>query len=135
MLFKPRHIELIREGEKTETRREWSEDYHPPRIGKVVIAQYARDDLEGSPIFMSDDEADCYIRILDIYQQALGMMSDVNAQREGDYQDVDDFREGYESVYGDGAWDPAKVVHVVRFEYVGRERPYPQASLEQWGGR
>jgi len=33
-----------------------------------------------------------------------------------------DFREGYETVYGDGSWDPARVVTVVEFTYVSEER-------------
>jgi len=73
-------------------------------------------------MFMSDEDADCYIRILDVYDQPLGDMTDEDARREGDYEDLAEFRDGYEAVYGDGAWDPEKIVTVVEFEYGGRTR-------------
>lgn len=114
MLFKDYHLPMIRSGSKTVTRREWAENYNQPNEGTVHIAS--------DEMFKSDDEADCYIRILEVYDQPLGDMTDEDARREGDYEDMDDFREGYERVYGDGAWDPEKVVTVVEFEYVGTER-------------
>lgn len=114
MLFKDYHLPMIRSGSKTVTRREWSENYNHPNEGTVHIAS--------DEMFTSDDGADCYIRILAVYDQPLGDMTDEDAQREGDYEDMEDFRDGYERVYGDGAWDPEKVVTVVEFEYVGRER-------------
>jgi len=115
MLFKDYHIPQIRRGEKTVTRREWADNYNPPTVGSVVIAS--------ANLFTSDEEADCYIRILDIYDQPLGEMNDEDAQKEGDYGDLEEFREGYEKVYGGGAWDPKKTASVVEFEYVGEERP------------
>lgn len=115
MLFKDYHLPQIRSGSKTVTRREWSENYARPNVGSVQIAS--------DELFTSDEEADCYIRILDLYDQPLGEMDDADARAEGDYDCLAEFREGYEDVYGDGAWDPEKVVTVVEFEYVGRERP------------
>lgn len=115
MLFKDYHIPMIRSGSKTETRREWADGYGRPNEGSVHIAS--------TEMFCSDEEADCYIRILDVYDQPLGEMSNEAAQSEGDYEDLEDFRAGYEKVYGEGSWDPEKVVAVVEFEYVGRERP------------
>ncbi|PSP80146.1 ASCH domain-containing protein [Halobacteriales archaeon QS_1_68_20] len=122
MLFKEYHIPLIRSGSKTVTRREWDENYSGPNVGTVVAATTA--------LFTSDEEADCYIRVLDTYEESLGEMTDEDAQKEGDYEDLEDFREGYERVYGEGAWDPEKVVTVVEFEYVGRERPTNQTTLK-----
>lgn len=115
MLFKDYHILQIRSGSKTVTRREWSENYNPPTVGSVQIAS--------DEMFTSEEDADCYIRILDIYDQPLGEMTDEDAQKEGDYETMDEFREGYEKVYGQGSWDDEKVVDVVEFEYIGRERP------------
>lgn len=115
MLFKDYHIPMIRSGSKTVTRREWSENYARPNEGSVQIAS--------DEMFTSDEEADCYIRILDVYEQPLGEMTDEDAQKEGDYEDLEEFRDGYADVYGDDAWDPEKEVWVVEFEYVGRERP------------
>lgn len=114
MLFKDYHMPMIRNGSKTVTRREWSENYHGPSVGSVVAAT--------TELFVTDEEADCYIQILERYRQPLGEMGDGDAQDEGDYADLAEFREGYEQVYGEGAWDPEKVVDVVEFEYVGEER-------------
>ena len=127
MLFKDYHIPMIREGEKTVTRREWAQNYAGPSIGTVVAAT--------TEMFVPDDEADCYIEITNRYPQPLGAMTDKDAQKEGDYNDLDEFREGYEQVYGEGSWDPEKVVEVVEFEYVGRTRPTEQETLVTDGGR
>ncbi|MFW5938673.1 MAG: hypothetical protein ACOCSN_07000, partial [Halanaeroarchaeum sp.] len=55
---------------------------------------------------------------------------------EPENEDLDEFRDGYEKVYGADAWDPEKEVAVVEFEYVGRERPdrTEQTSLSPDGG-
>ena len=127
MLFKDYHIPMIRSGSKTVTRREWAENYNRPRV------QIASDEM-----FTSDEDADCYIRILDVHDQPLGEMDDEDAQKEGDYETLAEFRHGYEQVYGDGSWNPEKVVTVVEFEYVGRTRPgndgTEQAKLVTDGG-
>lgn len=115
MLFKDYHLPMIRADSKTVTRREWDDDYNPPTVGSVQIAS--------TEMFTSDEDADCYIRILDVFDQPLGEMTDEDARDEGDYESLDEFRDGYERVYGDGAWDDDKVVTVVEFEYVGRSRP------------
>lgn len=114
MLFKPYHIEQIRDGRKTATRREWSEDYNAPNVGSVIPAT--------TKLFVPDNETDCYIRIVDHHRERLGDLTDADAQKEGDYETVAEFREGYRRVYGYGAWDPDKTVDVVEFEYVGRSR-------------
>lgn len=113
MLFKDYHISQIRNGEKTVTRREWEARQVKP--GGVYIAS--------TEMFTSHEEADCYIEVLDVYQQPLGEMDDVDARAEGEYEDLEDFRAGYEKVYGEGSWDPEKVVWVVKFVYAGRELP------------
>jgi len=119
--FKNYHIPMIRTGSKTETRREWERRQVVP--GNVYMATSPSMNPDVPPIFIGHDDCDCYIRVLDVYQQPLGDMTDADARAEGDYEDLEDFREGYERVYGEGAWDPEKVVWVVEFEYVGRSRP------------
>lgn len=120
MLFKDYHIPMIRSGSKTVTRREWDDNYAGPNVGTVVAATTA--------LFTPDAEADCFIRITDRYEQALGEMTDADAQAEGDYEDLDEFRAAYAEVYGDGAYDAEKEVTVVEFEYVGRERPEAETA-------
>lgn len=114
MLFKPYHIPMIRSGSKTVTRREWDDNYNGPKPGGIYAAK--------TELFQPNDECDCWIWIKDRYKQPLGTMTDISAQREGDYETLEEFIEGYERVYGDGAWDPGKVVDVVVFEYVGRSK-------------
>jgi len=89
MLFKDWHISKIRSGSKTVTRREWERRQAVP--GNVYIAS--------TEMFTSHKEADCYIRATDVYEQPLGEMSDEDAQAEDDYEDLEDFRDGYERVY------------------------------------
>lgn len=116
---------MIRNGEKTVTRREWSKNYARPNAGSIQIAS--------TEMFTKDEDADCYIRIRDVYDQPLAAMTDEDAQQEGDYETLEEFRDGYEDVYGEGAWEPAKIVAVVEFEYVGRERPREQTELRTDG--
>lgn len=123
MLFKPRHIDAIREGEKTVTRRVWADNYPRPNVGSVLIAAYDRDDLDKSPMFTTAEEADCFIRVLEVRQERLGEMTDEDARAEGDYDDLDAFREGWEEINGEGSWKPEQIVDVIEFEYVGREQP------------
>lgn len=121
MLFKDYHIEMIRSGSKTVTRREWKDNYHGPNVGTVVAAK--------TGLLKPDDECDCFIRITGKREEPLGETTDESARREGDYDGLEDFRDGYAEVYGEDAWDPGKVVTVVEFEYVGQERPDQQATL------
>lgn len=120
MLFQPHHIEEIRTGEKTVTRRVWHENYARPNVGTVQMAV--------TNMFTTDADCDCYIRITDIRQEPLGAMTDADARKEGDYETVDEFREGWEAINGEGSWDPEQVVDVVDFEYAGRERPGGEAG-------
>jgi hypothetical protein len=115
VLFKDYHIGQIRAGEKTVTRREWKENYNPPNVGTVVAAK--------TEMLKPDAECDCFIRITGKRRERLGDITPESARREGDYDGIEEFRAGYEAVYGDDAWDDDKVVTVVEFEYVGRSRP------------
>jgi uncharacterized protein YhfF len=117
MLFKEYHIEMIRSGEKTVTRREWKANYDGPRVGTVVAAK--------TDLMRPNSECDCFIRITDKRTEPLGEITLASVRREGEYERIDEFREAYEDVYGDGAWNPDKPVTVVEFEYVGREMPEP----------
>lgn len=112
MLFKPRHIPLIREGTKTATRRDWAEGYYRPSPGDVRMAV--------TEMFTPDEACDCYIRVTDHYREPLGALDEADARKEGGYT-VADFREAWVDI--NGAWDPEMTVDVVEFEYVGRERP------------
>jgi hypothetical protein len=108
MLFQDDHIRQIRAGEKTATRRAWE----TPQVkeGGVYIAS--------TEMFCSHEEADCYIRVTDVYKQRLRDMTAEDADKEGGYS-YDEFIEVWRDINGD--WRPDKEVTVVEFEYVGRE--------------
>jgi uncharacterized protein YhfF len=115
MLFKEYHIPMIRSGSKTVTRREWDDNYAGPNVGTVVAAK--------TDLLKPDDKCDCFIQITGKRKEPLGEITEESAQREGDYDDIADFRDGYEDVYGPDSWNPGKVVNVIQFEYVGEQRP------------
>jgi len=110
MLFQQEHIEQIRSGEKTATRRKWATPQATE--GGVYIAS--------TEMFTSHDEADCYIRATDVYKQLLGDMTAEDADMEGGYS-YDEFVDVWREI--NGCWDPGQEVTVVEFEYAGRERP------------
>lgn len=112
LLFQPEHIEAVREGQKTATRRDWSDNYARPSPGDVRMAV--------TEMFTSDEECTCYIRVTDVYQEALSAMTAADAEKEGDY-DMESFREAWVEINDE--WNPDLVVDVVEFEYIGRERP------------
>jgi hypothetical protein len=116
-LFKPRHIDAIRDGTKTATRRDWADNHPRPSEDDIRMAV--------TEMFTSDEECDCYIRVTDVYQEPLGEMNHEDARKEGGY-DMAGFREAWKQINGD--WDPELVVDVVEFEYVGRERPAESAA-------
>lgn len=120
MLFKEYHIPMIRSGSKTVTRREWDENYHGPNVGTIVAAK--------TDLLKPDEKCDCFIRITGKREEYLGDITEASARREGDYDGVEDFRDGYEEVYGEGSWDDDKQVTVVEFEYVGETRPASDGS-------
>lgn len=126
MLFKEYHIPMIRSGSKTVTRREWADNYTGPNVGTVVAAK--------TELLKPDSECDCFIRITGKREEALGDVTEESAQREGDYDGVEDFRQGYEDVYGEDSWDSEKLVQVVEFEYVGESRDEAQSTLSDVDG-
>lgn len=124
MLFQEEHIKQIRTGEKTATRRQWSDDYTAgPEPGDVRMAT--------TELFVSDDECDCYIVVTHAYEQRLGDMTEADARKEGGYT-LGEFRDVWEAVTGD-PWDPDEVVDVIEFVYVGRDRPPVQQYADSGG--
>lgn len=115
MMFQPEHIEQIRSGEKTQTRRDWAENYAGPSVGSVVMATPAN----LGPI-VSHQECNCYIEITRRWREPLGALSTRAADREGGYS-VAQFKELWAELNGE--WNPEQEVEVLEFEYVGRERP------------
>ena len=106
MIFQPEHIDQIRTGEKTVTRRRWRRKMASE--GNVYMAT--------TSLYTSHTDADCYIRVTDVYDEPLGELTPEHADREGGYT-VDEFEALWCEIYDE--WNPADVVTVVEFEYVG----------------
>lgn len=122
LLFQDEHIPLIRDGEKTATRRLWDENYPHPNIGSFRAAT--------TEMFTPKEECDCWIEIEDVYEQRLGDMSLQDYAKEGNYS-PEEFERVFRDLYD--IWDPHLVVNVVEFQYVGREPRDPQRKLTECG--
>ena len=118
MLFQEEHIRQIRNGEKTVTRRDW--ERRQVRAGGIYIAS--------TEMFCSHEEADCYIRVTDVYEEYLGEITPAQADREGGYT-VEAFEQVWREI--NGSFDPWDRITVVEFEYVGREHPDRGDSNQQ----
>jgi hypothetical protein len=110
VLFKERHVGPIERGEKTVTRRLWKR-WHV-RVGGIYPIQ--------TRLFGPGSEPRGWVRVTDGGLERLGDITEASALAEGGYT-TEEFRRVWTEI--NGAWDPTRVVHVVEFEYVGRERP------------
>lgn len=104
ILFTPNHVEMIKAGEKTQTRRIWKR----PRA-KVGAVHLVKTELFSK-------EHHCKIRILDVRLEPLGAVSEEDARAEGGYT-VAEYIEVWREINGD--FDPDQLVYVVDFEVVG----------------
>lgn len=124
MLFQDYHIPQIRNGSKTVTRRERKPNVAVGGVYMAASAAMVPDHYgHNSPMFLKDEDCDCYIQVQALYEQPLGEMTAEDARREGDYETVDEFTEGWERINGDGSWTPEQEVWVTEFDHVGNERP------------
>jgi len=105
MLFKPEHIEMIREGRKTATRRDWEKKM--VKVDGVYPCQ--------TEMFQPKDECDVFIRVTDLYKQRLGEMTLLDALKEG-YYGFGDFKKAWIEI--NGWWDMNREVWVVEFQEV-----------------
>lgn len=112
-MFQDHHIEQIRTGEKTATRRDWKRSQ--VKEGGVYMATPIEMGL-----FAGHDDCDCYIRVGSVYEQPLGEMIEEDAKKEGGYT-LEEFEQAWREINGEDSWDPEKEVTVVEFEYVGRD--------------
>jgi len=101
VLFKRSHIRLIKEGRKTQTRRNHRHEWKVGRIYLVKASWYGP--IEG------------YIRITRKFRQKLGDISPEEIRKEG-FQSLEEFRQVWEEI--NGGWNPEEVVTVYEFEEV-----------------
>lgn len=123
MIFQQHHREQIRTGEKTQTRRIW--ESNQVTVGKTYRATLGGNVEQG--MFTSREECDCFIRVTDVEEEPLGEMTEADAEAEGGYT-LEEYREKWEAINGEGSWDPDQAVWVVDFEYAGDTDPRHRAS-------
>ena len=99
--FKWRYIPLIRRGLKTETRR-----LRRPRlrVGGIYPLRVGRRLLPDR------------VRVLKIYSQRLGEVTEEDARREG-FKSLMEFRRAWIDIYQ--SWDDEQRIWVVEFRYLG----------------
>jgi hypothetical protein len=103
ILFTPRHVEMIKAGEKTQTRRVWKR----PRA-KVGAVHKVKTELFSK-------EHHCRIRILGLRLERLADISEEDARAEGGYT-VAEYIEIWREI--NGVWNQDQLVYVVTFEVV-----------------
>lgn len=110
MLFQDEHIDMIKDGRKHVTRRDWMRKM-AKEGGSYPIQTHA---------FQSKEDCHGFIECTALYKQKLGDMTEEDAWEEGGYE-----LQGFREVWGDinGEWDPDKEVYVVEFDYIGEEDP------------
>ncbi len=112
LFFKRQFISKIREGSKTQTRR-----LKQPKlsIGKEYCIR------ENYKSTLPDQ-----IMIIDIFQQFLGEVSPEEVRKEG-LASEQDFIEIWTEIYG--YYDPAEIIWVVEFEYIGSTETFKEKTL------
>lgn len=101
ILFKHTHIFPILIGLKTQTRRTWKK----PRV-LIGSIQQAKTEMISKYFFAR-------LRVLAVYQERLGDMTEPDAYEEGGYS-LDEYKEVFTQI--NGFWDDNLIVYVVKFE-------------------
>ncbi|KYH37131.1 MAG: hypothetical protein AYL28_005480 [Candidatus Bathyarchaeota archaeon B23] len=101
LAFKRRYISLIRSGVKIETRR-----LRRPRLRVGGIY----------PIRVGGELLPDRVRVLKIYPQRLGEMTEEEARREG-FKTLEEFRRAWVNIYNH--WDADLRVWVIEFRHLG----------------
>jgi hypothetical protein len=99
-IFKRKHLSKILTGEKTQTRRTHKLEW---KIGRTYSV---RDRWFEKP--------KGHIRITRKFKQKLGEITLLDIRKEG-FATMEDFKRGWEEIYGSGSWNPEQVVTVYEF--------------------
>ncbi len=119
MLFKPEHIEMIKKGNKTATRRRW--ERWQVKEGGIYPIQ--------TKLFQKKSEAHGKIKVKERYKEELGSMTEEDASKEG-YDSLEYFREIWEEI-NDTDWDPHEEVFVVEFKYLNNGEQKTLGEVEE----
>lgn len=103
ILFTPNHVEMIKAGEKTQSRRIWKRPR--AKVGSIHLVK--------TELFSKEHH--CRIRILDVRRELLGNITEDDARAEGGYS-ISEYIEVWREI--NGVFDPDQLVYVVDFEVV-----------------
>lgn len=117
MLFQEEHIDLIKEGKKVETRRDWKSKQ--AKEGAIHACQ--------TEMLQPRHECDTFIEIEDVRKEKLGEMSPLDALNEGGYT-LEEYKGEWEDINDEG-WDPDKEVFVVSFRVDEADRTFRQKII------
>ena len=104
-IFKRKHLELVLQGRKTQTRRVHKGLWTVGRIYAVRDRWFTK--------------AAGYILITRRFRQRLGDISQKDIKKEG-YEELEEYKKVWEEIRGPGSWNPDLVVTV--YEFVLQQR-------------
>ncbi len=81
--------------------------------GKARSVHLAKTEMLSKQFFAS-------IRVLEVYQERLGDMTEQDAWEEGGYT-LDEYKETFQRIYG--FWDDNRIVWAVKFEIIDKRKP------------
>jgi len=103
MLFKKEHVDMIKKGQKTATRRDWQRKM--AKEGGVYPVQ--------TKMFQPKSEVDVFIEVTDIWTEKLKDMTEQDAYREGHYT-LEEFKQIWIDINGE--WDDELEVYAINFK-------------------
>ncbi len=107
MLFKPEHKEMILNGTKTATRRDWKKPM--VKVGGIYKAK----------LKMLSEDYFAKIKVTKLYQECLYNMTQEDARKEG-YLDLDSFKMVWKKI--NKGFDKFEKVYVIEFEKVEEKK-------------
>jgi hypothetical protein len=102
-LFRRKHVELILQGRKTQTRRIHIHEWKLGAVYGVRIKWF------GKPL--------AHIMVIRKFRQRLGDITAEDVAKEG-YCSLQEFQRAWEEVHGQDSWNPDLVVIVYEFKVV-----------------
>lgn len=107
-MFKEKHIDLVLEGRKTQTRRIHKSEW---KLGKTYSVRACR-----------FEKGIAKILIIRKFRERLGDISLQDIRKEG-FSNIWEFKAVWEEIYGQEAWNPELVVTVYEFVLQHSEDP------------
>lgn len=117
MLFKPEHVEMIKNETKTATRRNWKKPM--VKVGGIYKVKTR----------MITKDYHCLIRVKKIYKEMLCCMTDQDAVKEG-YSNLVKFARIWEKI--NKKLDPNQIVTVVEFELFDNKKLALYPEPKEW---